>query len=57
MKRKFKALKITAKKGDSGAHDVSINHDRYLAEFTYSRKLGGPEPKLPAASPRTPKSN
>jgi hypothetical protein len=39
MKRKSKALKITPKKADSGVHDV--NHDRYLAEFTYARKLTG----------------
>jgi hypothetical protein len=41
MKRKSKALKITPKKADSGVHDASVNHDRYLAEFTYARKLTG----------------
>jgi hypothetical protein len=51
MKRKFKALKITPAKADSGVHDVSVNHDRYLAEFAYARKLG-PKGMLPAPSPR-----
>lgn len=49
MKRKFKALKITPK-ADSGLHDVSVNHDRYLAEFTYARKLGGLDANVPARS-------
>jgi hypothetical protein len=38
MKSKLKPLKVTAK-ADGGVHDVSVNHDRYLAEFTYARKL------------------
>ncbi len=35
----------------SGVHDVSVNHDRYLAEFTHARKLAGPEATLPIPSP------
>lgn len=50
MKSKLKPLKVTAK-ADGGVHDVSVNHDRYLAEFTYARKLG-PNATLPAPSPR-----
>lgn len=50
MKSKFKALKITSPKADRGVHDVSINHDRYLAEFTYARKIAGPKGLIPALS-------
>jgi hypothetical protein len=41
MKRKPKILKklTIAPIGKSGLTDVSINHDRYLAEFTYERKV------------------
>jgi len=42
MKRKSKALEIAPTKANSGVHDVSVNHDRYLAEFTYARKIAGP---------------
>jgi|HubBroStandDraft_1064217.scaffolds.fasta_scaffold02450_2 hypothetical protein len=42
MKSKFKALKIAAK-ADSGVRDVSVDHDSYLAEFTYARKVAGPK--------------
>jgi hypothetical protein len=41
MKRKPKTFKklMIAPIGKSGFTDVSINHDRYLAEFTYERKV------------------
>jgi len=39
MKLARKILKITPKGGGSGFSDVSVNHDQYLADFVYLRKL------------------
>jgi hypothetical protein len=56
MKRKFKPLKISPAKRGSGISDVSSNHDKYLAEFVYSRKLpAGKSTAPPSRQCHTPK--